>query len=169
MLSQGDGVRRRLDLQLLGQPCPADAVDLQGGRWISQCQVHAHQAPVRLLLQWIERQPACEGDSGLLQLPSGLLPGGEPIEEELQAHLPLVLLLLEPLVKGRVLAQPEAIEERAAHQGEGLLEICNQGGALRLRGERREPLGLLVGLLYHVQVELQRGMSIQAEQIALTE
>ena len=62
-----------------------------------------------------------------------LLPGGEPIEEHLQAHLPLLLPLLDPLVKASFLAQPEAVEERAAHQVEGLLDLGDQGSALRLR------------------------------------
>ena len=119
---QGDRFRRGLDLQRLGQARPAGGVDLPGGRRISQRQVHAHQAPVGLLRERIERQPAREGRSGLLLLPDFLLPGGEPIEEHLQAHLPLLLLLLDPLVKGSVLAQPEAVQERPAHQGEGVLE-----------------------------------------------
>src|SRR5947199_68088 len=111
----------------------------------------------------IERQPAREGDAGRLQLPGTFLPGGEPITEELQAHLPLLLLLLDPLVKRSFLAQPEALEEGAARQGEGLLDLGDQGGALLLRRERGEPPGLLVGLLHHIQVQFEGGTRVQAE------
>ena len=63
------------------------------------------------------------------------MPGGKPIEEELQAYLPVVLLLLVPRVKRRFLTQPEAVEKGAAHQIEGLLHLGDQGGALLLRGD----------------------------------
>ncbi len=80
MLGQGNGFRRGCDLQRLGQACPAGGVDLQGGARLTQRQVHAHQAPAGLLRQRIERQPARERSFGLLQLPTGLLPGREPIQ-----------------------------------------------------------------------------------------
>ena len=95
--------------------------------------MHTHQTPGGLLRERIERQPAREGDPGLLLLSAFLLPGGEPIEEHLQAHLPLLLPLLDPLVKASFLAQPEAVEERAAYQVEGLLDLGDQGSTLRLR------------------------------------
>jgi hypothetical protein len=37
-------------------------------------------------------------------------------------NLPLALLLLAPLVKGSVPLQPEAIKERTAHPGDGVLD-----------------------------------------------
>ena len=128
-----------------------------------------HQAPGGLLRERLERQPAGEGDAGRLQLPGGLLPGGEPIEEELQAHLPVVVVLLDPLVKAGFLAQPEAVKEGTAHQGEGVLHLSDQRGALLLRGNRGVPLGLLVGLLHHLQVQRERGLRVQAEQILFSE
>jgi len=66
----------------------------------------------------------------------------------------LLLLLLMPLVKAGCLAQPEAVEEGTAPQGQGLLHLGDQGGALGLMRGRGEPLGLHVGLLHHVQVQL---------------
>ena len=114
--------------------------------------MYAHQAPGGLLRERIERHPACEGHPGLLQLPDFLLPGGEPIEEHRQAHLPLLPLLRDPLVERSALAQPEAIQERPAHQGEGVLDLCDQGGALLLGEWRGEPLDLVLGALPHVQV-----------------
>ncbi len=102
-------------------------------------------------------------------LPAGLLPGGEPIAEQLHAHLPLLLLLLDPLVKGGFLAQPEAVEEGTAHQGEGLLHLGDQGGTLGLRRGRGEALGRGVGLLHHHQVQLERHLRVQTDQISLTE
>jgi hypothetical protein len=131
--------------------------------------MRAHQAPVGLLLQRIKRQPAGEGGTGLLQLPASFLPGGEPIEEPLHAHLPLLLLLLMPRVKGGVLAQPEAVEEGTAYPGQGLLHLGDQGGALRFRGERGEALGRAVGLLHQRQVQLQRRLRVQTDQLPLTE
>jgi hypothetical protein len=97
-----------------------------------------------------------------------LLPGREPITEHLQAHLPLLLLLPDPLVKGGVLAQPEAVQKRPAHQGEGVLDACNQGGALLLSGWRGESLGLVPGALHHVQVQFAGSLRVQAEQLTLT-
>ncbi len=111
-----------------------------------------HQAPSGLLRERIECQPAGEGGLGLLQFEGFLLKGGEPIEDLEQAHLPLVLLLLDPYVKAGLLAQPEAVEEGAAHQGESVLEQSNQSGLL-LSLDRGESHGL-VGLLHHVQVQL---------------
>ena len=70
----------------------------------------------------------------------------------MHAHLPLLLLLQDPLVKAGFLAQPEAIEERTTHQGEGVLPLGDQGGALLLGRDRREPLGLFPGKLHHVEV-----------------
>jgi hypothetical protein len=99
---------------------------------------------------------------------SRLLPGGEPIHQELQAHLPQPLLLLSPLVKGGVLPQPEAIEEGTAHQGQGALKLGDEGGALLKRRGRGVQLGLVVRLLHHVQVQLQRSLGVQAEGIMLT-
>src|SRR5260370_11831269 len=109
--------------------------------------MRAHEATIGLLLQGIKRQPAQQGGTGLLQLPSGLLPEGEPLAEQLQAHLPLLLLLLVPRVKGGLLAQPEAVEERTTHQGDGLLELSDQGGALRLPPGRAQALGPAAALL----------------------
>gem|GEM_PF-3859413 len=157
------------DLQRLGQPCPTGGVDLQSGACLAQRQVHTHQAPVGLLRQRIERQPARERGARLLQLPIGLLPGGEPIAEQLQAHLPLALLQPHPLVKGSFLAQPEAVEERTARQGKRVLDLGDQGGALWLSGDCGEPLDLCVGLLHHPHVQLQRGLRVQTEQLMLTE
>ena len=74
-------------------------------------------------------------------------------------------MLLDPLVKRSFLAQPEALEEGAARQGEGVLHLGDQGGALLLRRERGEPPGLLVGLLHHIQVQFEGGMRVQAEQV----
>ena len=74
--------------------------------------------------------------------------------------------MLDPFVKRGVLAQPEAIEEGTAHQGEGVLHLGDQGTALRLRGERGDPPGLLVGLLHHVQVQFEGGMRVQAVRAA---
>src|SRR5258708_271368 len=70
VFSQGNGFRGGLDLRLLGQPRPAGGVDLQGGRRIAQRQLHPHQAPVGLLLQRSERQPAQQGGCGLLCSPA---------------------------------------------------------------------------------------------------
>ena len=168
-LSQGDGFRRGCDLQRLGQPCPTGGVDLQSGAGRDKRQVHTHQAPVGLLRQRIERQPSRERGARLLQLPIGLLPGGGPLAEQLQAHLPLALLQPHPLVKGSFLAQPEAVEERTARQGKRVLDLGDQGGALWLSGDCGEPLDLCVGLLRHPHVQLQRGLRVQTEQLMLTE
>ncbi|OLE34658.1 MAG: hypothetical protein AUG45_03920 [Ktedonobacter sp. 13_1_20CM_3_54_15] len=78
----------------------------------------------------------------------------------MQAHLPLLLLLLDPLVKGSLLPQPEAVEEGPAHQGEGLLHLGGQGAALRLSGEHGQRLGLFPGLLHQVQVQLEGGLGV---------
>ena len=74
VLSQGDGFGGGRDAQLLSQARPAGGVDLQGRTGIAQGQMHAHQAAIGLLLQWVGRQPAREGDAGRLQFPAGLLP-----------------------------------------------------------------------------------------------
>src|SRR5260370_40370701 len=79
-----------------------------------------------------------------------------------------MLLLLVPRVKGGFLAQPEAVEERTAHQGEGVLDLGDQGGALRLSGDRGERLGFFPGLLYHIEIQLQRDLRVQAQQLMLT-
>src|SRR5207244_9256112 len=102
---------------------------------VTGVQTCALPISVDLLLQRVERQPAREGDARLLQLPASLLPGGEPLKEKMQAHLPLLLLLLDPLVKAGFLAQPEAVKEGTAHQREGLLHLGDQGGPLLLRGD----------------------------------
>ncbi len=68
-----------------------------------------------LLHERIERQPAHKGNLGLLQLPTCLLPAGEPIVEQVQAHLPL-LLLLHPPVERSFFAQPEAVKEGTTNQ-----------------------------------------------------
>ena len=129
----------------------------------------AHEAPGGLLRERIQRQPARERGFGRLQLEAFLLPGGEPLQEELHAHLPLLLLLLMPLVKGCFLAQPEAVEEGTTHQGEGVLHRGDQGGALLLRGDRSEPLGRFPGALHHVEVPFQRRLRVQAQQLLLLE
>ncbi len=157
MLGQGDGLRRWLDLQLLGQPHPATGVDLQGAAQLALRQLHAHEAPIDLLGERIERQPAREGGHGLLMLPGSLVQGGEAIKEPVQAHLPVVLLLLVPFVKRGLLAQPEAVKEGTAHQGQSALEMRDQGCALLRGGGGGEHLRLLVGMLHDVQVELQQG------------
>ncbi len=131
--------------------------------------MQAHQAARRLLRKRIQRQPARERVFGRLQLPATLLEGREPLEEEMQAHLPLLLLLLVPRIKAGVLAQPEAIEEGTTHQREGVLELHDQGGALLLRRDRREPQGLLPGLLHHVEVQLEGSLRGQAEQLTRTQ
>ncbi len=105
----------------------------------------------------------------MLQLPGGFLPGGEPLAEQLHAHLPLLPLLLDPLIKRSVLAQPEAVEERSAHQGQGLLHLGDQGGALLLRRGRGEALGCCGGLVHHRQVQLERCLRVQADELTLTE
>ncbi len=87
----------------------------------------------------------------------------------MQAHLPLLLLLQDPLVKGGVLPQPEAFEEGPAHQREGVLELGDQGSALLLKWDRGEPLGLLPGLLHHVEVQFQGALWVQAELITPNE
>jgi len=74
------------------------------------------------------------------------LPGGEPIQQQEQAHLPLALLLLAPRVKGGVLPQPEAIEEGATHQGNGALDEGDQSGIVLLRGEHGELVCFLPGV-----------------------
>ena len=152
LFRQGNGLRRGLDAQVLGQSGPQGGVDPACGAGVAQRQVDTHEAPAGLLRQRINGQPARERGARLLQLPAFLLPGREPIQEEVQAHLPLLLRLKHPLVKGGLLPQPEAVEERAAHQGERLLKLRGQGGALRLGGERGVPLGLGVGLLHHAEV-----------------
>ena len=168
-LRQSHRLCRRFNLQLLGQARPAGGVDLQGGGRVAQPQVDAHEAPVGLLRQRIEGQPARERGARLLQLPSGLLKGGEPLAEQLHAYLPLLLRGLHPLVKGGLLPQPEPVQERAAHQGESLLKLRNQGGALRLGGKRGEPLGRGVGLLHHRQVQLEGSPWVQAELVTFTD
>jgi hypothetical protein len=130
LVRQGDGLRRGLDAQVLGQARPQGGVDLPGGAWVAQRQVDTHEAPTGLLRERIEGQPARERGAGWLQLPASLLKGGEPIQQEVQAHLPLLLRLEHPLVKGGLLPQPEPVQERAAHQGERLLALGDQGGAL---------------------------------------
>jgi hypothetical protein len=167
--ARAHGVRRRFDPQRLGQARPAGGVDLPSSRRIPLHQVRAHQTPIGFLRKRIERQPAREGDHGLLLLPAFLLPGGEPIAEQQQAHLPLLLLLLDPLVKRSVLAQPEAVQERPTHQGERVLHLGDQGGALILSGWCGEPLGLVPGALHHVQVQVAGSPRVQAEQLTLTE
>ena len=109
MLSQGNGLCRGLDPQVLGQARPAGGIDLQGGSRIPQRQVHAHEAAIRLLRERIEGQPARERGARLLQLPTGLLPGREPLAEQLHAHLPLLLLLEHPFVKRGLLSKPEPV------------------------------------------------------------
>ncbi len=129
--------------------------------------MHAHEASGGLLRERIEDQPARERGARLLQLEACLLPGREPLAEQLQAHLALLLLLEHPLVKGGLLPQPEAVQKRAAHQGERLLALGGQGGALRLGGQRGVPLGRSVGLLHHVEVQLAGGVPVQADQVTL--
>jgi hypothetical protein len=75
------------------------------------------------------------------------------------------VLLLPPLIKTAVLPQPEAIEEGTTNQGEGLLDVSDQGGALFLRGGHRELLGLFEGQLHHVEVPFQRSLRVQTEQL----
>ena len=87
----------------------------------------------------------------------------------MQAHLPLLLLLLDPLVKRGFLAQPEALEEGTAHQGESVLDLGDQGGALWLRRGRGEALGRGVSLLHHVQVQLEERLRVQTDQLSLSE
>jgi hypothetical protein len=50
-----------------------------------------------------------------------------------------------------------------------VLDLGDQGGALRLSGDRGERLGLFPGLLHHIEIQLQRGTRIQAKQLMLTE
>jgi hypothetical protein len=85
-----------------------------------------------------------------------------------QAHLPL-LLLLHPPVKGGFFVQPETVEEGAAHQREGVLDLGDQSSALRLSGNGGEPQDLFPGLLHDVQVQVQRSLRVQAEGILLSE
>jgi hypothetical protein len=92
--------------------------------------------------------------------PGFLVPAREAIQQELQAQLPLLLLLQNPLVKRGILAQPEAVEEGTTHQGEGVVPLGEQGRALRLSGKRGEQSGLFVGLLHHVQVQLERRLRV---------
>ncbi|HEX6551157.1 MAG TPA: hypothetical protein VF026_00220, partial [Ktedonobacteraceae bacterium] len=94
----------------------------------------------------------------------GLVPGGEPIEEQVQAHLPLLLLQLHPLVKRSFLTQPEAVEEGAANEREGVLGLGDQRGAQLLGGQRGQPLDLAVGVLHHGEVQLEGGLRVQAKQ-----
>ncbi len=74
-----------------------------------------------------------------------------------------------PRVKGGFLAQPEAVQERTAHQGEGVLDLGDQGRALRLSGDRGECLGCFPRLLHHIEIQLQPDLQAQAEQLMLTE
>ncbi|HEX6553594.1 MAG TPA: hypothetical protein VF026_12585 [Ktedonobacteraceae bacterium] len=168
VLGQRDGLRGGLDLQLLGQARATGGVDLQGGAGIALRQVQAHQAAIGLLLQGVQGQPAREDGAGLLVLEGGLVPAGEPIEEQVQAHLPLLLLQLHPLVKRSFLTQPEAVEEGAANEREGVLDVGDQRGAQLLGGQRGQPLDLAVGVLHHGEVQLEGGLQVQAEQFPLT-
>src|SRR2546422_7962901 len=53
--------------------------------------------------------------------------------------------------------------------GEGLLDLGDQGVALWLRRGRGEALGRGGGLLHHRQVQLQRRLWVQTDQLPLTE
>src|SRR5260370_161174 len=94
--------------------------------------------------------PCCKLPTSWLKAAPGR--GGGTSKKNGRRRLPLALLQLHPLVKGGFLAQPEAVEERTAHQGEGMLDL---GGALLLSGGRGECLGFFPGLLHHVQVQLE--------------
>src|SRR5260370_27151166 len=83
--------------------------------------------------------------------------------------MPLLLLPVVPRIKGGLLAQAEAVQERAADQGEGVVEVGDLGGALWLSGDRGERLDCFPGLLHYLQVQLQWGLRVQAEQLMLTE
>ncbi len=50
-----------------------------------------------------------------------------------------------------------------------MLDLGDQGSALRLSGDGGEPLDLFPGLLHHLQVQFQRSLRVQAEGILLTE
>ena len=50
----------------------------------------------------------------------------EPLTEREQAHLPPLLLLLVPFIKAGFPTQPKAIKERATHEGNGVLKLCDQ-------------------------------------------
>lgn len=82
----------------------------------------------------------------MFQFPGDLLPAGEPIAQHWQVRLPVLLLLLHPRIKGGFFAQPEAVEEGAAHQRKGVLDLGDEGSALRLSGDGGEPLDLFPGL-----------------------
>ncbi len=155
MFRQGDRFRGGRDLLRLGQPRLEGCVHLYGRSRIALCQGHTHEPPVSLFCQRIKRYLTCECGSSRLPLSCSTLPGGEPIKQQQQTYLPLLLLLLAPCVKGGVLSQPEAIQEGAAHQGKGMLNLCDQGGVLLQRCGRGELPDLLVCLLHHIQIQLE--------------
>ncbi len=50
-----------------------------------------------------------------------------------------------------------------------MLELGDQGRALRLRWDRREPPGFFPGLLHQIEIQLEWGLRVQAKQLTFAE
>ena len=79
------------------------------------------------------------------------------------------MLLQDPFVKRRLLSKPEAVEERATHQLEGVLQVLYRDRPLRLWGSRGESQGLLIGLLHYLEVQFEGSLPVEAEQVTLAD
>src|SRR6266568_1620650 len=76
--------------------------------------------------------------------------------------MPMALLLFTPFIKRSTVTQPESIQERATHQGKGMLILRHQNSMLCL--------GHGQGVLLHrSQIELQRSLGVETEEIVFME
>src|SRR6266699_5481172 len=83
--------------------------------------------------------------------------------------MPMALLLFTPFIKRSTVTQPESIQERATHQGKGMLILRHQNSLLCLGHGQGVLLHLLIDLLHRSQIELQRSLGVETEEIVFME
>src|SRR5436190_17074892 len=134
--------------------------------------MQAHQPPVGLLMQWGEDEPAIDRFNGRHKLSCFELELGEPVEDLVDAQVPVLALEAHPVVESRGIAQREALQELTTRETDRLLELAKQAvmhvlwhGQRRASRGTREPPGLMEG----TQVEFDIGGEIKTEGIACDE
>src|SRR5207253_8737675 len=120
------GFWARLGLHARCQHSPAIVIGMQRSGPVTGREVQAHQAPVGVLMQWGEDEPAVDRFNGSLKLSCFELHLGEAVEDLTRAQVPVLALEPHPVVEGRGIAERETLQELAMREAGRTLEPGKQ-------------------------------------------
>ena len=165
-LGQGDRLRRWLDPQFGGQDSLAGLVGAQRRRPVASAEMQLHQVAMRLLVEWIEGQPAQHGIDRALDLAGFGVQLHEPLAHCLRPMAPDLALNAGPLVEGRGVAECEAFEKIAAIALDRRLEPIQQAAPRFILQAYSRRVRQSPGRLQRLQIEIEIGSGIEAQRLA---